>query len=70
MVGSGDASPSPVDENYIVVQLRQNLKLKALGNERVVDSLIEFERKKDPSGNSVTWMRAAIKAWEDDNRRS
>src|SRR5258708_4933197 len=34
---SGQASPSPADESYVVVQLRQNLKLKALGNERVVD---------------------------------
>jgi hypothetical protein len=58
-----------VDSEDNVVRLRQNLLLKALGSKSVVDRLVEFERKKNPTGDQVQWLEAAIRQWEHDNHR-
>jgi hypothetical protein len=63
------ATPSQDNESHVVILLRRNLQLKALGNDKVVDRLIEFERIKHPTGNLVEWMNAAIRSWEDDHGR-
>jgi len=52
-----------------VLALRQNLLLKALGNESVVQRLVAFERSKNPTDDEVQWLDAAIRRWEHDNDR-
>ena len=56
-------------EDSVVLALRQNLLLKALGNESVVQRLVAFERSKNPTDDEVQWLDAAIRRWEHDNDR-
>lgn len=49
-------------------RLRQNLRLKVLGDETKVDSLIECERRRNPHGTLLQLMENAIDRWERDNR--
>jgi hypothetical protein len=51
-----------------LVQLRRNLLVKVLGNESLVDSLIEFEQKKSANLTLEQAMESAIERWEQDNR--
>jgi hypothetical protein len=62
-------TPSVGSEDSLVLTLRQNLLLKALGNASVVERLIAFERTKNPAGDQVQWLDAAIRRWEHDNDR-
>lgn len=62
-------TPSAEGENDLVLSLRQNLLLKALGNASVVERLVAFERTKNPAGDQVQWLDAAIRQWERDNDR-
>lgn len=55
--------------NHLVIELRKNLLLKALGNESVVDRLVAFERTRNPAGDHIQWLEAAIRRWEHDNDR-
>lgn len=56
-------------EDSLVLTLRQNLLLKALGNASVVERLVAFERSKNPAGDQAQWLDAAIRRWEHDNDR-
>ena len=56
-------------EDGLALALRQSLLLKALGNTSVVERLVAFERSKNPTGNHVQWLDAAIRRWERDNNR-
>ncbi len=60
-------TPSVGGEDSLVLTLRQNLLLKALGNASVVERLVAFERTKNPTGDQVQWLDAAIRRWEHDN---
>lgn len=51
-----------------VLNLRAKLKQKALGNETVVERLIQYERTRNPNGQMLLWVQAAIDRWEHDNR--
>lgn len=55
--------------NHLVIEIRRNLLLKALGNESVVERLVAFERTKNPAGDHIQWLEAAIRRWEHDNDR-
>ncbi len=57
----------PMEAAY-TIELRANLKQKVLGNEAVVERLIQYERAKDPNGHMELWVKAAIDRWEHDNR--
>jgi hypothetical protein len=69
----GTLSPAPaqkpayatVDE---IAPLRQNLRLKTLHNEALIDRLVQAERKQKPTASEVECYRAAIERWERDNR--
>lgn len=63
------ATSSVGGEDGLVLALRQNLLLKALGNTSVVDRLVALERTKNPTGDQVQWLDAAIRRWEHDNDR-
>ena len=62
-------TPSVGGEDSLVLTLRQKLLLKALGNASVVERLVAFERTKNPAGDLVEWLDAAIRRWERDNDR-
>lgn len=51
-----------------VLELRAKLKQKALGNETVVERLIQYEHTRNPNGHMELWVQAAIDRWEHDNR--
>ena len=55
-------------EATYVLDLRAKLKQKALGNETVVERLIQYERTRNPNGHIELWVQAAIDRWERDNR--
>jgi hypothetical protein len=55
-------------EATYVLDLRAKLKQKALGNETVVERLIQYERTRNPNGHMELWVQAAIDRWEHDNR--
>ena len=48
--------------------LRQNLRVKVLYNEAVIDRLVDSERARNPNAGESLWLRAAIERWERDNR--
>lgn len=60
--------PNVNKETNAIADLRRNLKQKLLGDEAKLERLVDFERKRNPTGNSVAWLNAAIKRLEDDNR--
>jgi hypothetical protein len=73
------ASPKPTAERNrrdviasseatYVLDLRAKLKQKVLGNETVVERLIQYERTRNPNGHIELWVQAAIDRWERDNR--
>jgi hypothetical protein len=51
-----------------VAQLRKNLRQKTLGDEAMIDRLLEIERKRRPGASEVECHQAAIESWERDNR--
>ncbi|SIO59110.1 hypothetical protein SAMN05444166_5929 [Singulisphaera sp. GP187] len=51
-----------------VAQLRKNLRVKALGNDALVDRLVQAERNRMPGASEAAWYKAAIESWERDNR--
>ena len=51
-----------------LLKLRRNLLVKALGNEYLVDSMIEFEQTKAGNVTLEEAMESAIERWEKDNR--
>ncbi|MDX6529830.1 MAG: hypothetical protein QOH41_2120 [Blastocatellia bacterium] len=55
-------------EATYVLDLRAKLKQKALGNETVVERLVQYERTRNPNGHMELWVQAAIDRWEHDNR--
>ena len=55
-------------EGVYVLELRANLKQKVLGNETVVERLIQYEQTRNPAGHMELWVQAAIDRWEHDNR--
>lgn len=48
--------------------LYHELLVKSGGDHKVVDRLIEFERREQPNGNRLVWLQNAIQRWERDNR--
>ncbi|AGA27476.1 hypothetical protein [Singulisphaera acidiphila] len=60
--GSGSGSS---DE---VAQLRKNLRVKALGNDALVNRLVQAERNRMPGASEAACYKAAIESWERDNR--
>ena len=48
-------------------KLRQKLLLMALGDEAVVDRLITYEQKRNPSASLIICIEAAIERWIDDH---
>ena len=51
-----------------IAQLRQNLRVKTLHNEGLIDRLVQAERERSPSASEVECYRAAIRRWERENR--
>ena len=58
----------PIENPAVLAALRQNLRLKALYNEEVIDRLIAFERERMPHVTLQALMESAIERWERDNR--
>lgn len=48
--------------------LRKHLRIKALGNNDLVERLVEAERVRMPGASESECYRAAIESWERDNR--
>ena len=59
--------PAATDTDEIA-RLRQNLRLKTLHNESLIDRLVQAERERSPGATEVDWYRAAIERLERDNR--
>jgi len=59
---TADANPSEI------AALRKNLRIKALGNDALVDRLVQAERDRMPGASESQCYRAAIESWERDNR--
>ena len=51
-----------------VARLRQNLRLKTLHNEGLIDRLVQAERERMPTASEVGCYRGAIERWERENR--
>lgn len=51
-----------------ITQLRKNLRVKALGNDALVDRLVQAERNRLPGASEAVCYKAAIERWERDNR--
>ena len=66
--GSGSGSRSAQAGSDEIAQLRKNLRVKALGNDALVDRLVQAERNRLPGASEVAWYKAAIERWERDNR--
>lgn len=60
IIASGEAT--------YVLDLRAKLKQKVLGNDTVVERLVQYERTRNPNGCMELWVQAAIDRWEHDNR--
>ena len=60
--------PAVPQNQELITQLRQNLRLKVMYDEAKIDRLIDFERQRNPNGNEVELMQAAIERWERQNR--
>lgn len=61
--------PKPVKADpREVARLRQNLRVKVMHDEALIDRLVEAERERMPTASAVEWYRAAIERWERDNR--
>jgi hypothetical protein len=73
---AGSAGPGPVRSAWgpananpgEIAALRKNLRMKALGNEALVDRLVQAERDRRPGASESECYRAAIESWERDNR--
>jgi hypothetical protein len=52
----------------VLAALRQNLRVKVLYNEAIIDRLIELERQRMPNAPLQSLMEAAIERWERENR--
>src|SRR5262249_27563599 len=63
--GSG---PGPSPQTDDLAELRNNLRLKVMGDEARIDALIECERLTNPHASLAELMRGAIRQWERDNR--
>lgn len=55
--------PKPPDVP-VLEKLRQNLRLKTLYNEQLIDHLIQIERDRSPNASLQELMEAAIARWE------
>ena len=67
----GVAQPTPPaasDDNPVLHELRQNLRVKLLYQEDKIDAAIAFERERNPTASLESLMHAAIERWERDNR--
>jgi hypothetical protein len=51
-----------------IERLRQNLRLKTLHNEALIDRLVQAERERMPAASEAECYRSAIERWERDNR--
>jgi hypothetical protein len=66
-VKAGAPTPPSADAGE-VARLRQNLRLKTLHNEDLIDRLVQAERERTPGVSEVECYRAAVERWERDNR--
>ncbi|WP_406695184.1 hypothetical protein V5E97_29520 [Singulisphaera sp. Ch08] len=69
----GSARPGPGSKSAQagsgeIAQLRKNLRVKALGNDALVDRLVQAERNRMPGASEAACYKAAIESWERDNR--
>lgn len=66
--------PYPVDTLFGTsinqAALFDNLLVKVGGDRDITERLIDFERKQNPQGNRLIWLKNAIQRWERDNRTS
>lgn len=49
-------------------ELFNNLLRKVGGDRSAAERLIAFEQQQTPRGNRITWLKNAIRRWEQDNR--
>jgi hypothetical protein len=67
--GSAGPGRSPVyASSGELAGLRKNLRMKTLGNDALIDRLVQAERERMPGLSEVDCYRAAIDRWERDNR--
>ncbi len=55
-------------EATYVLDLRAKLKQKVLGNETVVERLIQYERTRNPNGHMELWVQADFVAYHESKR--
>lgn len=66
---AGPLNPYRNDRHGAVIErLRQNLRVKTMYREDVIDRLIQLERERLPNASLQTLMETAIQRWERDNR--
>jgi hypothetical protein len=71
--GAPSRRSEPIDSDVIQVTQRirdlyQDLFAKCRGDKETVNSLIQYERERAPTGNMEEWLQRAIEHWEHDNR--
>jgi hypothetical protein len=54
--------------SFTITRLRSNLLVKCLSNQKQVERLIEFERRRSPSASEEQLLQLAIDRWESDNK--
>lgn len=58
----------PVANSSQIARLRQDLRVKVLYDEAIIDRLVEFERQRMGGVSEIRAYQAAIERWERDNR--
>ncbi len=64
--------PYPADDLFgaalTQAGLFDDLLRKTAGDRAAAERLVDFERAQDPRGSRTSWLQAAIRRWERDNR--